>query len=618
MKKFILVCVVVISYLATTSNSFAQCVGCAVNNTCHPVGGGLCPDSLPAGTQGVAYDQDITCYLPTQIDAGPFSGGVLGIVDLLSMHIDAISGLPFGLNWTCDHPGNNFAPSSGDTLGCVKICGIPISSAGIYNVTVSVTAGIDAGALGTQYGQTSFNFQMVLFANSSGNIAFNYSPSGVCDSGDFLYTPIITANLPQMVSYDWDFGDGITYSGATPPPHFYNVVGDYAVTCTTTINNLTLTALNFNAANNWWCGDVEETNWPFVGCTAAPDLFFIFTHGSGSYTSSSGSDNTSGSWTGLNVPLTSTSVAISFWDEDAVSADDLGGTYAGVVNAPGVYGFSVGSSISGSFTIGLTMDTVITVTDTIHVYASPGVPTVTASSGDFCPGDSVLLTATPGYTYEWYSNDTVLIATTVSNQLYVSTPGNYSVTVYDLTTGCSNHSASTTIVQNPSILFTFAIQWSAANQWLQSSLSGTISYQWQIWNGSSWVNVGAPEGVQSHYTPTGNGQFQLIAMNTYGCSDTAQYNLTTFGIEDENYASNVLLYPNPTTNSFTLDMKDIKAETITVSIISMMGQVVYQKEFEVSGGAFMQNFDVYEFAKGVYTIDVKVDNYNVRKKLIKD
>ncbi len=622
MKKIIFLFAAVVFILTSASNSFAQCPGCVVNTTCHPPGGGLCPDSLPAGTQGVPYDEDITCYLPTTIDAGPFSGGVLGIVPLLSLHIDAISGLPFGLNWTCDHPGNNFAPSSGDTLGCVKICGTPISAPGVYNVTVLVTAGIDAGALGTQYAQTSFNFQMVLFASASGNIAFNWSPISVCDSGDITFTPNINFGLPQVTGYFWDFGGGNVSSVSNPTPQTVNfsTPGDYPVTLVTTVYNLSLTDFSVVAASNWWCGDVEEPTLPIVGCTSSPDLYFKFTHGGMTYYSSSGSDNVSQTWGGLSVPLSSTNLAINIWDEDNISADDDGGTSVMTIPGAGVYGYSTispwGGGCSGSFTIGYLIDTVITVTDTIHIYPSPSTPTLISSSPDFCPGDSVLLTATPGYSYEWYMNDTVLIATTLINQLYVNQPGDYTVIIYDVVTGCSNSSASITVTENPPIFWLFDIVWDGPNGWLESNLAGTHSYQWQTWNGTSWDNVPAPAGVQSYYTPAGNGQFQLIATNIYGCSDTAYHNLN-LGFEDLNYVSQVSIYPNPATHSFTLDLKDIKGEELTVSIINMVGQTVYQKDFVVSGN-FTQTFDIMEFANGVYTIDIKVGNFVIRKKLIKD
>jgi hypothetical protein len=621
MKKITLITAFLVALIFNSVQSFGQCPGCIVDATCHPPGGGLCPDSLPAGTQGVYYDEDVTCYLPGTIDAGPFSGGVLGIVPLLSMHIDAISGLPFGLNWTCNHPGNNFAPSSGDTLGCVKICGTPLSAPGVYTITVFVTAGIDAGALGTQYGQTTFNFQMVLLPNSSGNLAFNYSPGSACDSGTFTFTPNINFGLPQVTGYTWDFNGSVSSVSTTTPQVFtFSTPGNYPVTLTTTIYDLSLTDFTVTAASNWWCGDVEEPTIPIVGCTAAPDLFFKFTHGSQTYYSSIGSSNTTETWTGLNVPLSSNVLAIQIWDDDNISPDDDGGTSVMVIPGAGNYGYSTtspwGGGCSGNFTVGYVIDTVITVTDTIHVYPLPAVPTLTPSSPDFCPGDSVLLTATPGYTYEWYMNDSILLATTTSNTLYVDQPGNYSVIVYT-PNACSSASANVSISQNPSILWTFAVQWSAANQWLQSSLTGTISYQWQQWNGTTYINIPAPEGVQSHYTPTLSGQYALIASNIYGCTDTAFYTFN-LGIEDEQAVSNVRIYPNPATHSFTLDLQGVKGEEVKVSIISMMGQTVFNRIFEASGGQVMESIDVSNFANGIYTVDIQIGATNIRRKLVKD
>lgn len=607
--------------LAQVNETSAQCPGCAVNMACYVPGGGLCPDSLPGGTQGQPYDTDVTCYLPSTIDAGPFSGGVLGIVPLESVHIDAISGLPFGLSWTCNHPGNNFYPASGDTMGCVKICGTPISAPGVYNIVVTVTAGVDAGALGTQYAQTTFGFQMVIFANSSGNLAFSYSPSSACDTGWITYTPIITATLPQVVQYNWDFGNGNTYSGATPPAQFYNAPGNYPVTCTTEIYNLTLTAASANAAGNWWCGDVEETNWPIVGCTAAPDLYFKFTHGSQTYVSSSGSDQTSNVWANLNVVLSGTSVAMSVWDEDAVSADDDGGTYTTTVNGPGLYGYTAnspwGGTSSGTFTISLTLDTTITVTDTIRIYPLPTQPTITASANDFCPGDSVILSTYPGYSYEWYQ-DSLLVQSGPSEQLVVHTPGDFYVIVFDPATGCASvGSTPVTIVQNPAIPFNFAITWNAAGGYMASNLSGTYSYQWQQYNGSTWVNIAPPAGVQSTYTPSANGQFRLIATNGTGCTDTtATYNYNTFGVPDLDMEYQIGIFPNPSDGNFTLTMNMPSATDVRMSIFDMVGKEIYTQNMEQVSGVNNRQISLQGLSAGSYILDLSFPEGSVRRKLI--
>ena len=171
-------CMLLLGGLAHLDVAAQACPGCAVNPSCYVPGGGLCPDSLPAATVAQAYSQDVTFYLPRQIDAGPFSGGLLGIVDLLQLRIDAISGLPFGLNWSCNMNSNNctYFPSSNDTLGCVRICGTPVGNPGVYAVTIFVTATVDAGILGPQQAQTSFPNVLVLLPDTTSNLGFSMAP----------------------------------------------------------------------------------------------------------------------------------------------------------------------------------------------------------------------------------------------------------------------------------------------------------------------------------------------------------------------------------------------------------------------------------------------------------
>lgn len=50
-------------------------------------------------------------------------------------------------------------------------------------------------------------------------------------------TPITFTNNSQPGTFEWDFGDGQTYTGQTPPPHVYSSVGEYDVTVTMTSPN---------------------------------------------------------------------------------------------------------------------------------------------------------------------------------------------------------------------------------------------------------------------------------------------------------------------------------------------------------------------------------------------
>lgn len=77
----------------------AQCTSCLINPTCtaNPLAPALCPEVLPNTSQGIAYDTDVTFFIPQQFD----NGGIT--VTLSQITITSISGLPSGLTWTaCD------------------------------------------------------------------------------------------------------------------------------------------------------------------------------------------------------------------------------------------------------------------------------------------------------------------------------------------------------------------------------------------------------------------------------------------------------------------------------------------------------------------------------------
>jgi hypothetical protein len=84
--------------------------------------------------------------------------------------------------------------------------------------------------------------------------------------------------------------------------------------------------------------------------------------------------------------------------------------------------------------------TIITVSD------SP-IATITAPSTSFCNGNSVILTASAGSSYQWYNSGTIV----GTNQIYsASTPGNYVVEVTNAS-GCKSTSAVTPITVTNSI-----------------------------------------------------------------------------------------------------------------------------------------------------------------------
>lgn len=625
MKKLLPIVVFVSLFGVGFQRVEAQCPGCTIDYSCLVAGGGLCPDSLPAGTQGVYYDENVTCYLPSQIDAGPFSGGVLGMVDLISVKINSISGLPFGLNWQSNKANNTYYPSSGENHGCVKICGVPLGAPGVYNIIVNVTAIVDAGILGNQSAQIDFDFQMMIFPGSSGNLAYNFAPTSACDSGTFSFTPNLSASLPQVITYDWNFGTS-TYSGMNPPNIDYLAPGFYPVTATVKFYDLKLTALSVSlqpGIDCWFAGDIEELN-----CgNGNVDFFFTYNSGSFNFTSSVQNDNPSASWTGLNLTINGTVFSFNLWDDDLGSPfgspDDNGGVYTGTLTGPGTFPFSTvaissgGGGTTGSYTISPILASTIVVTDTIKVYATPAAPDIASLSNSFCNGDSTLLsTSTSGYIYEWYRNG-LLIPNSNLQQIWVKDTGSYFVRIIDPVSACYNNSTPLPITYYAHVPYNFAIVYNASAGQLQSNLSGSYSYQWMFYNGSSWSNIPAPAGVQSGYTPSSNGQYMLIATTPNGCTDTTLAYTLTLSTQPLEEDMQLTLFPVPTDDVLNIQFTLDSPSDVYIRMYDLSGRIMVQENIPNAYGWTHHIIPMQRYASGTYLIDIELPNGIIRKKIIR-
>ncbi len=89
------------------------------------------------------------------------------------------------------------------------------------------------------------------------------------------------------------------------------------------------------------------------------------------------------------------------------------------------------------------------------------------------------------------------------------------------------------------------------------------------------------------------------------------------GIPQNNISvSSSALYPNPASNSTTLSI-DLKSNSkVNIAIMNMVGQTVKTSVAEGQAGANSINVDLSSLSKGVYLVNVKVDNTSSTKKLV--
>lgn len=627
MKKLLLLsCILLFTCIG---NSYAQCPGCVIDYNCVIPGGGLCPDSLPGAVYGQPYSEEITFYLPNTVYVSQLGQNL----PLINMKINAISGLPFGLNWECDNSGNgcNYNPSQSNH-GCVRVCGVALSNPGVYNITVFCTGTVNAGILGNQSGAQNFNFQMVVLPDTVSNIGFSMAPPLGCAPLTVTFQNNFPSNGYQPVPgltggfvYQWDFGNGQQSNVENPPPITYYNPGDYPVHYTAIVDTFGfhLTEVTLTSVN---CTD------PFGGC---PDPYIKIFDASNNLVYSNENNYFNNTCPPITITLPNNGIHITnppyrieVWDYDCCDPNDecyhdTGNPFPYLpLSLPPVnnYGtstlfFSDPNNTSLTFNYKYVKNVFqVDVYDTVRVFALPPVADFTLSPGNVvCDGDSILLSVYGGHTYEWFFNDSILIVGATTNQYYATQAGNYKVRIIDPVTGCSSISNDTTISFYPAIPGNFDITFNTTTETLNSNISG-FTFQWLIWNGNNYVQIPGANGTS--YTPLINSQYALVATNSNGCTDTAFYNLVSLGIENESTdLLHVYLYPNPAYGSVNIELSTPVNEEFSLVITDVQGKQVYGSRIQGAGNKIFM-LDLSSLVSGMYSVELRFSESSIRKKLM--
>jgi hypothetical protein len=466
----------------------AQCPGCIIDMACtvSPAAPTLCPATLPNGIQNQPYAEDLTFYMPAQFSTQGIN------VTLIEITVVSVTGLPPGVSWeTSASPANIFYPSQNPPAterGCVRMCGTP-TSFGLFNIVVNVSAEV-----GTPFGNVtqpqSFSLSINIDPPAGSNSAFLYSPSTGCEPLDVSFSPLIFPQGFQMLTYEWDFGNGITFLGENPPLQNFLSAGTYYPNLITRVYNYSIENLTVTVSGSNWCGDIEEPDILFIGCTGDPDVFFDWTNNGATQSVGSVADNSNPSFNNLNLTITDPLLSIAFWDEDLISANDNLGT--AVLNITGIGSFNFSTAqLFGNIIIDTVLVQTYVETDTVIVLAAPTQPII-ASNGplSFCSNNPSSLTiGNSGNILQWYLNDTTLLIGQIMDTILPAATGNYSVMATN-SDGCSSLSSNTTIevfplpplpviVQNGGLLTTGAmgsLQWFFNGQPLVGETGNSLAY----------------------------------------------------------------------------------------------------------------------------------------------
>lgn len=329
---------------------------------------------------------------------------------------------------------------------------------------------------------------------------------------------------------------------------------------------------------------------------------------------------------------------------------------------------SVGTGLTSTWDFG-DGSTGTSVGDITHLYAAPGTYYVcltvnnflTTCTATFC--DSITISSTSGscnayfvsndsstftqfydyssgtgtYTYFWDFGDGSN-SSTVGDETHVyASPGTYTVclTITDSSSSCTDTycssvtvpgvatcSASFIIVQDSTNLYNYFVYNTS------SAFGPALTYLWDFGDGTT-----STAAYPSHtYASTAPVVLCLTIADGTGCTDTFCDSITPGMMMSSTFTLNVLPlgvteelstinslenYPNPFSNSTTINYSIRKDANVSISILDLLGNTVAELENgnQVSG-EHTTTWDASAVAEGMYLLQLKVENNIKTKKII--
>lgn len=137
-----------------------------------------------------------------------------------------------------------------------------------------------------------------------------------------------------------------------------------------------------------------------------------------------------------------------------------------------------------------------------------------------------------------------------------------------------------------------------------------LIYQWLDCNNGYLEIIG--ETNQS-FTASQNGRY-AVEITQNNCVDTsACFDVTSVGIMENTFDNTIIVYPNPTSGMFTVDLGRILGE-FTVSITDMKGKAIHQTRYR-NTDKFEMNLDL---PSGIYMLIINSGNDRATIRLIKN
>ena len=212
----------------------------------------------------------------------------------------------------------------------------------------------------------------------------------------------------------------------------------------------------------------------------------------------------------------------------------------------------------------------------------------------FCPGDSTILQATKGngLTYQWFRNNDS-ISGSVSSSFEAKDSGLYNVSI--------SNAMSCHKMQRPVAVSIFPLPATPIISAAGDTLISTAN------SGNQWyANDSLVAGeTNKSYIPYLSGTYTVSVTDSNGCIATsASYIYSFTGIGKILFSGNLNIYPNPSHNTFNIQITGENLKEAEVNLSDIVGNKV--TTFSINNEKeFTLNASDYNLQQGVYILSIR-------------
>ncbi|MGO3184055.1 MAG: M36 family metallopeptidase [Aequorivita sp.] len=242
---------------------------------------------------------------------------------------------------------------------------------------------------------------------------------------------------------------------------------------------------------------------------------------------------------------------------------------------------------------------------------------------DYCPGETVTVTATPidsANSIEWYDapTDGNLL---FSGESYTFTPtGDIDVYAEEIPVSgslCNSRALASVTIDSIDPTITCPedeiVSVEAGEQYpLPDYITSTTAT-----DNCSQEPVVTQDPAAGTLLDAGETTITMTATDAADNEATCTFTVTVdelVGVDDNEFANNLVLYPNPTNGSITLINKTA-SQLSNIIITDVKGRVI--KTLNLSGAGIETNFSLVDLASGMYFVKINAENATVIKRIVK-